>query len=102
MTAIVTRFSTMQRQVTKACLTAAAIWLASVAGAFAASPDVALHLTLSPAEVVAIMRSMDRQPISETPPDGFWDVQVKIKQALEANPDALRAEKQMWLDSNPK
>jgi hypothetical protein len=71
---------------------------ALAASAFAQNVNVSLN----PAEVVAIMRSMDRQPISEIPPTGFWDVQIKIKQALEANPDALRADKQMWLDSNPK
>jgi hypothetical protein len=86
MTAIVSRFSTMRRQAAEACPTAAIIWL--VSGACAAAEPVTLHLTST--EIVAIVRSLDRQPISQIPPNGFWDAQIKIKQALEANPQAWR------------
>ncbi|OAF17857.1 hypothetical protein AXW67_06975 [Bradyrhizobium neotropicale] len=55
-------------------------------------------LTLTPQEVLAIIRSMDRQPISETPPAGYWSVQEKIVTALRdprarAEFDKLAAEK---------
>jgi hypothetical protein len=52
----------------------------------AASPDVMLHL--APAEVIAIVRGMDRWPAAETPPDGWWTLQEKLKQAMAANPQA--------------
>jgi hypothetical protein len=67
---------------------AAAIWLTSVTGAYAEPPDVVLHLT--PTEVVAIVRSMDQSQLSFNPPAGFWDTQIEIIRALEANPDAWR------------
>jgi hypothetical protein len=88
MTGNIVKFPKMKCQAAKACLTAAVIWLASFGGACAVPADVTLHLT--PAEVVAIVRSMDQSPISQVPPAGFWDAQVKIKQALEANPEAWR------------
>ena len=66
----------------------AAFWLLS-APAFAQTADVTLKLT--PAEVVAIVRSMDRQPISQIPPPGFWSLQIKINRALAADPVAKRA-----------
>jgi hypothetical protein len=58
----------------------------------AATPAAAqnINLTLKPEELVAIVRSMDRQPISEPPPAGFWDAQAKVLQALQANPEAWR------------
>jgi hypothetical protein len=84
MPAVITTFPTTA----KARLTAAAIWLAGVAGAHAEPADVVLRLT--PTEIVAIILSTDRQPMSEAPPAGFWDAQSKILEALKANPEAWR------------
>jgi hypothetical protein len=64
----------------------AAMQAALAASAFAQNVNVSLN----PAEVVAIVRSMERLPISEVPPAAYWDTQIKIIQALEANPDAWR------------
>ncbi len=49
-----------------------------------------IDLSLTPDEVVAVIRSMDRQPLGEIPPggDGFWTLQEKLKQAMAANPQA--------------
>jgi hypothetical protein len=88
MSAVITTFLTTRRRAAKACVTAAAIWLTSVAGAYATPPDVVLSLTAT--EIAAVVLSLDRQPISQNPPDGFWDAQSKILQALEANPEAWR------------
>ncbi|MCG2626682.1 hypothetical protein L6654_08615 [Bradyrhizobium sp. WYCCWR 13023] len=41
-----------------------------------------MTLTLTPQAALAIIRSMDRQPISETPPADYWEVQMKIVTAL--------------------
>ncbi|WP_354097642.1 hypothetical protein [Bradyrhizobium sp. S3.2.12] len=58
----------------------------------AAAQDAAnITVNLAPAEVAAIQRSLDRHPISQTPPPGFWSLQTKINQALAANPEAQRA-----------
>lgn len=46
-----------------------------------------IELSLTPDEVVAIVRGMDAWPIAETPPDGWFALQEKIKQAIEAKPD---------------
>jgi hypothetical protein len=45
-----------------------------------------INLSLTPAEIVAIAKAMDRWPLAETPPDGWWSLQQKIKQAAEVNP----------------
>jgi hypothetical protein len=52
-----------------------------------------IDLTLTPDEIVAVVRSMDRQPPSEVPPggEGFWTFQTKLKQAMDANPVAAAA-----------
>jgi len=52
----------------------------------AASPEVTLHL--EPAEVASIVRATDKWPDAETPPDGWWTLQEKLKQAVAANPQA--------------
>jgi hypothetical protein len=65
---------------------AALLWL-SAAPAF--GQDILLKL--SPAQVAEITRLIDLQPIDKTPPAEFWDVQVAIDKALQADPDALRA-----------
>jgi hypothetical protein len=38
--------------------------------------------SLTPAEVIAILRAQDRWPMDQKYPDGFFDVQVKISSAL--------------------
>lgn len=53
--------------------------------------DAAITLKLTPVEVAAVLRSMDRQPITKRPPAGFWGVQVKISDAITARPDLLPA-----------
>lgn len=57
----------------------------------ALAQDATITLMFTPAEVNALQRSLDRQPMSQTPPSGFWPLQTKINQALAANPEALRA-----------
>jgi hypothetical protein len=69
-----------------ATISIAAMQVAFAAHAFAQSINVAL----APQEVVAIVQSMDRQPLSEAPPAGFWDAEGKILEALKANPEAWR------------
>ncbi|MCP2125789.1 hypothetical protein [Bradyrhizobium ottawaense] len=69
-------------------LTIFALFAASSASAEDAT-NITLRLT--PAEVIALQRSLDRQPISQTPPPGFWSLQVKLSQAVEGNPEAKRA-----------
>lgn len=61
-------------------------WLASTASAFA--EDVSL--TFTPQEIAAIVKSMDRQPLSRRAPDGYWSAQAKIRQAVIANPSIER------------
>jgi hypothetical protein len=69
-----------------------AIIIALLAAAPAFAQEAAnITLTLTPSEVIAIVRSMDRQPLAQTPPVGFWPVQVKIAEALAANHEAKRA-----------
>jgi hypothetical protein len=69
-------------------LAAAGLWLfATAAPAFA--QDVTF--TLNPAQVAEITRLIDQQPIGQTPPPAFWEVQAAIDKALQANPEALRA-----------
>lgn len=58
----------------------------------AAAQDVTL--TLTPQEVLAIVKSMDGWPIIKAPPQGFFAVQVKIGRALDRNPDARNAVKE--------
>jgi hypothetical protein len=50
-----------------------------------------IDISLTPAEVVAIVRAQDRWPFGEKTPDGFFDVQAKISTALDANPAARAA-----------
>jgi hypothetical protein len=72
-------------------LIGAGLWLASAAASFAqeAPPDITLKLTL--AQAVEILRLVDLQPVSISPPAAYWDLQINLKQTLEANPAALRA-----------
>ncbi|SHH38012.1 hypothetical protein [Bradyrhizobium erythrophlei] len=72
---------------------AIAVWL-SATSAFAqeAAPDITLKL--SPAEVAEITRLVDLAAPSTfiaPPPLAYWDLQTKISDTLEANPDAARA-----------
>jgi hypothetical protein len=67
-------------------LLATALWL-SAAPAF--GQDATLKLSV--AEVVEITRLVDLQPIGKSPPAAYWDLQIKLQKALEANPDAMRA-----------
>lgn len=69
-------------------------WLSATASAFAADP--LMTMTLTPQEMAAVIKSMDRQPISETPPAGFWNVQAKITGALDANPAGRAAVTRMF------
>jgi hypothetical protein len=70
--------------------------LAIICMLFAAAPALAedaaaITLKLTPAEVAAIQRSMDRQPYSQQPPAGYWQLQIKLIDALNASPAARRA-----------
>ena len=61
---------------------------------FAAAPAFAaesITLALPPSEVAALQRALDRQPMSQIPPPGFWPLQMKINHALAADPVAKRA-----------
>jgi hypothetical protein len=73
------------------CFLAIGIWLSAIASpAFAQDvPDITLHL--SPAQVAAILRLVDLQPLGVAPPAAHWDLQITIRETLRANPDALRA-----------
>ena len=46
---------------------------------------------ITPKEAAAIQRSLDRQPYSQQPPVGYWQLQIKLIDALNANPAARRA-----------
>ncbi|WP_038970248.1 hypothetical protein [Bradyrhizobium genomosp. III] len=62
------------------------------AASSASAEDAAnITLRLTPAEVIALQRSLDRQPISQTPPAGFWSLQVKLSHAVEGSPETKRA-----------
>jgi hypothetical protein len=68
---------------------AAAVWLS---GAPAIGQDANnVTLKLSVAEVAEIARLVDLQPIGVTPPIAYWDLQVTIAKALQANSKAQRA-----------
>ena len=45
--------------------------------------NIATTLTLI--EVAAVSKTFNRQPPSEVPPDGLWNVLTKISAALDAN-----------------
>jgi hypothetical protein len=71
-------------------LTAAVLWLATTAAALA-QDDITIALKLSAEQVAEIVRLADLQPINKSQPDAFWQLQIKIAEALQANPDAMRA-----------
>lgn len=78
----------------KLALRLATFWLATTAAAFAqdAQPDITVKLT--PAEVAEIARLVDLAAPStfvSRPPSAYWDLQITISRALEADPAALRA-----------
>jgi hypothetical protein len=52
-----------------------------------------IDISLTPAEVVAIVKAQDRWPMGERYPEGFLDVQIKISNYLDANPAARAAVK---------
>jgi hypothetical protein len=66
-----------------------ALWLSPGSAIAQDAPDITLRL--SPAQVAEIIRLIDMQPISQSPPPAFWDLQVTISNALSSNPEALRA-----------
>lgn len=66
-----------------------------IAGLAPAQADERIVLGLSPAEVVAIVRAMDRWPISERTPPGFFEVQIKIGRALDQHPDRREEVKEL-------
>jgi hypothetical protein len=70
-------------------LLAAALWLSAAPAFGQDAPDVTLQL--SPAQAREIMRLVDLQPMTPAPPPAFWELQVKLGAALEANPDAKAA-----------
>jgi hypothetical protein len=70
---------------------AIAIWLAAAPAFAKDAADITLTLTLTPAEVIALQRALDRQPLSQQPPPGFWPLQVKLSQAVERSPEVKRA-----------
>lgn len=64
-----------------------------------ASPALAdsnVTMVLSPAEVVALVRAMDKWPTSEPAPDGYWIVQGKLVRAVNDNPEASTAFEKLW------
>ncbi|QDF38269.1 hypothetical protein FJN17_12200 [Bradyrhizobium symbiodeficiens] len=61
----------------------------------ATAQDENITLQLSPAEVVAITRAMDRWPFGTRTPPGFFEVQGKIGRALDQNPDGREAVKEL-------
>jgi hypothetical protein len=52
--------------------------------------DQNLILTLTPAEAVALQRSLDLWPLNDTRPPGFWELQSKLVAAVGANPQAKK------------
>ncbi|QOZ60505.1 hypothetical protein [Bradyrhizobium guangdongense] len=55
--------------------------------------DANIKIELTPDMVIAIVRAQDRWPPSEPTPPGFFDVQARISEALDANPAAKEAVK---------
>ncbi|WGS23377.1 MULTISPECIES: hypothetical protein [unclassified Bradyrhizobium] len=55
--------------------------------------ETAIEISLTPQMVIAIIRSQDLWPIDKKAPEGFFDVQEKIGQALAENPAARAAVK---------
>ncbi len=51
-----------------------------------------IDLSLDSDEIVAVVKAMNAWPAAEIPPggDGWWSLQEKIKQAIEANPEAAK------------
>jgi hypothetical protein len=76
-------------------LLTAAFWLSTAAAAFAQeAPPADITLRLTPAQVAEVMRLVDLaapRTFIARPPDAYWDLQNKINDALESNPDAKRA-----------
>jgi hypothetical protein len=68
---------------------AAAILIMTQAGAASAFAQN-ICVSLDAPELVAIMTLLDKQSPSETPPAGYWDAEVKILEALKANPEVWR------------
>ncbi|PJG56624.1 hypothetical protein CVM73_03485 [Bradyrhizobium forestalis] len=66
-----------------------------IAGFAPALADEPIVLGLTPAEAVAIVRAMDRWPISERTPPGFFEVQIKIGRALDQNPNRREEVKEL-------
>lgn len=56
----------------------------------AAGADITISISLYPAEVVALQKTLDRQPISEVPPPGFWSLQARFANAVDSDP-AMKA-----------
>ncbi|PDT57101.1 hypothetical protein CO678_35065 [Bradyrhizobium diazoefficiens] len=66
----------------------------AAAPAFAQDAATSITITLTPDEVVALQRSLDRSRFGQAasaPPAGFWPLQVKLIQSLGANPEAKNA-----------
>jgi hypothetical protein len=65
--------------------------LALVIAAPAMGQDAKVDVSLSAAELLALQATWDRWPISEPAPPGYWDLQVLIWRAVDANPEVQRA-----------
>ena len=50
-----------------------------------------ITLQITPKEAAAIQRSLDRQPYSQQSPVGFWQLEIKLIDALNTNSAARRA-----------
>jgi hypothetical protein len=68
---------------------AIAATLTTLSPPIAAAQDIAV--TLSPALIAEISRLVDLQPLDKSAPPTFWELQTKLNEALQANPDAFRA-----------
>jgi hypothetical protein len=68
---------------------AAFVWLSAVPAIGQDANSVTLKL--SAADVAEIMRLADLQAPSLTNPPAYWDLQLAIDKALQANPAAARA-----------
>jgi hypothetical protein len=79
------------RRSTKTLLFAVGLLLSAAPALGQGAPDITLKL--SPAEVAEIVRLADLTApnIVSPPPQAYWDLQAKLSEAVQADPDASRA-----------
>jgi hypothetical protein len=74
----------------------ASLRIAIAALCICAAPAIAqdatgVTLKLNIAEAAEIVRLVNMQPSSQSPPPAYWDLQVDLNKALLADPKAMRA-----------